>query len=274
MGSLNIMSAVQAMTFFQQTLMKGHLSRVPVRGMGSVAHALIDRIGDGIRVSIPVRRIDIEDGLATDVVVDGETIEADAVICATTATMALEIIPALPEPLRQALSKIVYSVGVRVVMGLDHHPLPPGWTAVLYPEDETPLLLDRSSYLSACVPPGTATLDLLVGRDRARELLPLSDDEIKHKLLADAHAKAPPGSNLPGDDDDIFTRVYRWHEAVPTLPPGTYRAIAEARRTLGRAVPNLFLAGDYMGNPSVNAALTSGRDAANAVLDYFRSLGQ
>ena len=31
MGSLNIMSAVQAMTFFQQTLMKGHLSRVPVR---------------------------------------------------------------------------------------------------------------------------------------------------------------------------------------------------------------------------------------------------
>ena len=87
--------------------------------------------------------------LATNVVVDGETIEADAVICATTATMALEIIPALPEPLRQVLSKIVYSVGVRVVMGLDHHPLPPGWTAVLYPEDETPLLLDRSSYLSA-----------------------------------------------------------------------------------------------------------------------------
>jgi len=274
MGDFYRMSTIQVMTFLHQILTKGHLSRVPVKGIGSVAHSLVDRIGDCLRLSTPARQVNIADGMATDVVVDGETIEADVVICATTATMALKIIPALPEPLRQALSKIVYSVGVRVVMGLEHRPLPPEWTAVLYPEDETPLLLDRSSYLSACVPPGTATLDLLVGRDRARELLPLSDAEIKHELLADAHAKAPPGSNLPGDDDGIFTRVYRWHEAVPTPPPGTFRAIAEARRSHGRAIPNLFLAGEYMGNPSVNAALTSGRDTANAVRDDFRSLEQ
>jgi len=269
------MSTIQVMTFLGQILTKGHLSRVPVKGIGSVAHTLVSRIADGpggLRVSTPARRIEVENGMTTGVVVDGETIEADAVICATTTTAALGLIPALPEPLREALGKVVYSVGVRVVMGLERPALPPGWTAVLYPEDETPLLLDRSSYLAACVPPGAATLDLLVGRDRARELLPLSDHEVKCRLLADARAKAPPGSNLPGDEDGIFTRVYRWHEAVATPPPGAFRAIAEARRSHGQAIPNLFLAGDYTGNPSVNAALTSGRNAANAAADYLMAL--
>ena len=271
MGEFHRMSVVQVLAFLAQILMKGHQLRVPEKGIGSITHALVDRIGDNLRLSTPVQRIEIEQGKVLGVVAEGNMIKADAVICATTGTIAGRIIPELPKPLRHAIEKIHYSVGCRVVIGLEHRPLPSDWTAVLYPEDETLLLLDRSYYLRACVPPGAATLDMMVGRDRARELLPLDDDEIKHKLLADARRKAPPGSALPADDEGIFTRVYRWPEAFAITPPGALRAVAEALRNHGSEIPNLFLAGDYTRMPSINGAMASGKDAANAAAAYLMS---
>jgi uncharacterized protein with NAD-binding domain and iron-sulfur cluster len=41
-----------------------------------------------------------------------------------------------------------------------------------------------------------------------------------------------------------------------------FTAVADARRQLGRHIPNLFLAGDYTQVPSVNGALVSGINAA------------
>ena len=114
------------------------------------------------------------DDTATDIVVDGETIESDAGICGVPGTKVPDLIPDLPAATRLALSTISYSTGCRVVIALDHSPLPPGWHGALYPEDEnTPLLLDRSVFLPSCAPPGKSILDLLIGSDRARELIPL-----------------------------------------------------------------------------------------------------
>ena len=87
-------------------------------------------------------------------------------------------------------------------MGLDHPPLPPGWHGVIYPEDETPLILDRSINLSGCVPPGKSTLDLIAGRECAKQLLELDDTEVKRKSLRDIRRNPPPGSALPGTTRD------------------------------------------------------------------------
>ncbi|MCY4266132.1 MAG: NAD(P)/FAD-dependent oxidoreductase [Gammaproteobacteria bacterium] len=275
MGDFQRMSSVQVLAYVSQILMKGHLLRVPEKGIGSIAHALSDRIGDGLRVSAPVRHIEIQDGVASTVNIEGEngeSIKADAVICATTSTIATRIIPGLPQPIVDALGKVEYSVGCRIVFGLEHSPLPDGLTAVMFPEDETPLMLDRSSYLRSCVPPGTATLDLMIGRVRARELLPLDDDEIKSQALAVARRMAPPGSKIPQDGEGIFSRVYRWPEATAITPPGVQRAVANALHKHGDDIPNLFLAGEYTRMPSINGAITSGRDAANEAADYLNSL--
>ena len=80
-----------------------------------------------------------------------------------------------------------------------------------------------------------------------------------------------PVSALPTDDEGIFTRVYRWKEAVCMGPPGMFGAVAEMRRELerGGGIKNLFLAGDYMRVPSVNGALASGIDAANEAADLL-----
>ncbi|MCY3655620.1 MAG: NAD(P)/FAD-dependent oxidoreductase [Chloroflexi bacterium] len=251
-----------------------HEGRVymPERGIGSLSAALADTCSEAIRVNTPVRRIVVADGRVTGVVVDGETIEADAVICAVPGTKVPDLIPGLPDETRRALGTVSYSTGCRVVIGLDHPPLPPGWHGALYPEDDdTPLLLDRSVFLPDTAPPGKGLLDLLIGRDRAKELIPLGDEEIKCELLGAARRKAPPGSALPDDDEGLFYRVYRWEEALCMGEPGMLAAMAKIPGQLAGRIDNLFLAGDYMGVPSVNGALSSGERAATEVADLLAS---
>ena len=188
------MPAGQALmrAYIGETMLHSGRVHMPERGIGSLSEALANACSDAIRVSTPARRIVVADGKATGVVVDGETIEADAVICAVPGTKAPGLIPELPAETRRALSSVSYSTGCRVVIGLDHSPLRPGWHGALFPEDDdTPLMLDRSAFLPACAPPGKSILDLLIGRDRARELIPLDDEEIKRGFWAPFAGKRP-----------------------------------------------------------------------------------
>ena len=124
------------------------------------------------------------------------------------------------------------------------------------------------------MPPGKSTLDLIAGRERARQLLELDDEEVKRELLRDIRRNPPPGSAFPGDDDGLFTRVYRWKIAVCKGPPGMFKAVANSRRELGQEIPNLFLAGDYTRVPLVNGALASGLAAAEEALGLLKVGGQ
>ncbi len=49
--------------------------------------------------------------------------------------------------------------------------------------------------------------------------------------------------------------------------PGMLAALANIPEQLAGSIDNLFLAGDYMGIPSVNGALFSGERAATQVAD-------
>ncbi len=266
------MPAGQALmrAYIGETMLHSGRVSMPERGIGSLSEALATACADAIRVSTPVRRIVVANGTATGVVVDGETIEADAVICAVPGTKVQDLIPDLPAETRRALSAVSYSTGCRVVIALDHPPLPPGWHGALFPEDDdTPLMLDRSVFLPSCAPPGKSILDLLIGRERAKELIPLDDDEIKREMLGAVRRKAPPGSALPGEDEGLFYRVYRWEEALCMGTPGMLAAVAKIPGQLAGRIDNLFLAGDYMRVPSVNGALSSGDSAASEVADLL-----
>ena len=271
MGHIEDAGAAYMRTYLAEMLLKADQIYVPEMGAGALAQALADSCSDAIRVSTPAQQVVIRDGAVTSVLAADGSMEADAVICALPATKVAGLIPDLPGEIRHTLGKVTYSSGCRVVIGLDHPPLPPGWHGALYPEDETPLLLDRSINLPTCTPPGRSTLDLLVGRDRAEELFPFDDEEIKRRMLGDVRRNPPPNSALPGDDEGLFARVYRWKEAVCMMSPGMFKAVAEMRRQLDRDVKNLFLAGDYMRVPSVNGALASGIDAAKEVAELLES---
>ena len=184
--------------YIGETMLSSGTVYMPERGIGSFNAALAAACADAIRVSTPVRRIVVADGAATGVVTGGETIEADAVICAVPGTQVPDLVPELPAETRRALGTVSYSTGCRVVIGLDRSPLPAGWHGALYPEDDdAPLLLDRSAFLPGCAPAGHGLLDLLIGRDRARELIPLDDEEVKRQMLGAAAAMLPPARPFP-----------------------------------------------------------------------------
>ena len=271
MGHVENSGQAYMRTYIREMLLNADKLYVPAEGAAALPRALADACRDAVRLATPANSVEVQEGSATRVTVKGGVIDADVVICAVPPANVTEIIPGLPDAVGRTLGNIGYSSGVRVVIGLEHPPLPSGWHGALYPEDDTPLLLDRTINLPSCAPPGTSTLDMLVGRDRAKALMPLGDLEIKRKLLGDARRNPPPGSRLPGDDEGLFWRVYRWEEAVCMGPPGMFTAVAEARRQLGRDIPNLILAGDYTRVPSVNGALASGVAAAEEALDQLKA---
>ncbi|MCY3861020.1 MAG: FAD-dependent oxidoreductase [bacterium] len=131
--------------------------------------------------------------------------------------------------------------------------------------------MDRTTFLPACAPPGKSILDLLIGLDRAKELIPQDHEEVKRQMLGTARQNAPPGSALPGDEEGLFYRVYRWEEALCMGKPGMLAKMAEIPGQLAGRIDNLFLAGDYMGIPSVNGALSSGHRAATQTADLLAS---
>ncbi len=270
MGRVEQFGATWVRAFLGEVLLKPDKLYVPEGGCSALSYALADKCGDSIRVSTPVKRVIIENGVATAVITDDDQrIETAAVICAVQATKALDIIPDLSPSIRHALDKVKYSKGIRMVVGLNHRALPPRWSVALYPEDDTPALLDRTVNLPECAPPGKSTLDLWVGRERADELLTFEDDEIKRQMLADARRNPPPGSRIPADDEVLFARVYRWDEAVCMAEPGMFKAILDMRNQLNQDVKNLFFAGDYMRSPIVNGAMTSGVAAAEEVVQML-----
>ena len=230
------------------------------KGRGEFMDALVQACDDRIRLSTPVRRIVLEDGVARGVVTEAGFVEADAVICATTATTALKIIPDLPSDISDVLRRVTYSKCCRVFFGVDSSPFPPDWYAVTFPRQTGALMIGMSNsavLAPESVPKGKALIDALVIDKQAEALLPLNDEQVGARVLAEIRKYVPAMS-----EDPLFTRVYRWDEAVCLAPGGMMTALAHMRRQSLKNVKGLFLAGEYMGVPSTNGALRSGMDAA------------
>ena len=95
----------------------------------------------------------------------------------------------------------------------------------------------------------------------ARELNGMKDDEVLSILKGEVQRFVP---SMP--DEPFFSEIYRWDEAVCTAPPGMLREIYNLKREHYRDVKGLYLAGEYLNMPSVDGALRSGIDAAEAAL--------
>ena len=230
------------------------------KGRGAFMDALVYACDESIRISTPVRRIVLEDGVARGVITEAGFVEADAVICATTATTALTIAPDLPPDVSDVLRRVTYSNCCRVFFGVDSSPFPPDWYAVTFPRQTGALMIGMSNsavLAPESVPEGKALIDALVIEKQADALFALTDEQVGERVLAEIRKYVPGMSGEP-----LFTRVYRWHEAVCLAPGGMMTALAQMRRQSLKRVKGLFLAGEYMGVPSTNGALRSGIDAA------------
>jgi len=234
------------------------------RGVGSLADALARDCGEAIVTGTPARRIVIEGGRVKGVETDGGMMEADAVLCATTATTALELLPGLPDSLRGPLEKVRYSACCHLMYALESRIAPEGTYAISIPRRS------RSSIVSVgCdsaksphyAPPGCELAHCFTFGSSAFELNGMPDAEVSSRVTGEMRAIFPDFPRAPA-----FTEIYRWKEALCFYPPGMLTAIGRMERDHYRDVPGLYLAGEYMRMPgTVESAFRSGIAAAGAL---------
>ena len=254
--------ALYGVLILWKSLFTGSANRplAPQRGVGAFARALAGACADDTRLATPVERVVVEDGVTKGVVAKDGFLEADAVICATTAPDALRIIPDLPDAMRHSLGKITYSRCCHVVFGVDGHPLPRRHSIVMFPRIpgySLAVYCDSTVMAPLSAPPGKGLIHAFGVDDDSDELFALSDDELERRVIAEIRTFAPA---MP--EETLFRRIYRWKEAVALAPGGTMTEMYELRRQRYPGVRGLFLAGGYMDVPGVNGALSSGINAA------------
>ncbi len=236
------------------------------KGVGQLADALAEACAEQTRLGTPVERVVIEAGAVQGVVAKGEFIEADAVICALPAPLALKVAPDLPPEVSSVLGKVGYSTVCHTALAFDRPSIPQGLLVCLPQHSEASLALyyDCVSLIQLPAPEGSSLISAYAIEDKARELFKLTDSEIVDKVLAEIREYTPGVTAEP-----LWSRVYRWQEAVCLAPPGMLNEVYEMKKESTEVVPGLFLAGDYMQMPCTNGAMRSGVDAAE---DVVRSL--
>lgn len=241
---------------------------LPERGVGSFAAALSEACAKNTRLGTPVERIVLEEGAVRGVFTkDGEFVEADAVICATTATIANKIIPDLPPDIREILSRVTYSTCCVVDMGLDSEIFPSEFFAAAFPRRSGALMgvvVNMGFIAPKAAPEGKTLLHIAVFGDQARELFRMSDDEIVERIVEEMQKYFPAMPEKPR-----VARVFRWPEAVCLAPGGMLKAIYQMRQQGLGGVEGLFLAGDYMRLPVSNGAMQGGVDAAEDCMSFL-----
>jgi protoporphyrinogen/coproporphyrinogen III oxidase len=233
-------------------------------GIGLLAERLYEECADDVRLSTPVKRVVVEEGAVKGVETADGFMEADAVICTATATKALDLIPGLPDSMRKPMEKVTYSACCHVMFGLEEHLLPEDWYAVGLPRKEGTSMagfVDNTIKSPFYTPPGGGLVHCFTFGRHAFELNAMSDADVLSRLKGEIKRYIP---TMP--DEPFFSEIYRWDEAVCLSPPGMLRQIYDMKRAHCRDVKGLHLAGEYLNMPSVDGALRSGIDAAEAAL--------
>lgn len=256
----------QAMLFIMLKQAVG-MRRVPVPGgrISALPEALA-RTAE-VRLGAEVREVRPrpEGGYTVVAVIDGQQhrLTANGVVCATTATQVPLLLPELTDKQREFFGAIRYSATVTVAIPTRGEVLRP-YTGLLMPRRETRDLAAATRHSADGATP-TGARDVLVlyaSSNGARRLSTSAAEEIADALLADLRTAVP---GFDAKLEPAAAVVRHWPEALPIFDVGHLRALrrfAEGRYETG----SLVFAGDYLGGPFIEGAVTSGLDAARRLL--------
>jgi len=206
-----------------------------------------------------------ENGVA--LTVQGETVQYDAAVVATTATNA-KAIYANPTAGQYAVmdqAKYAASIVVAFRLPADTFGNPSGdgdtVSAVWIPYSESTLL---SSYSNECekgeelIRDGKSLLLAFFREDGAHEYIPKTDEEIY------AAARAEVTRLCPYINDESILEshdLYRWDEAMPKFYAGSLKKVQHFLET-DQGKNNVWFAGDYLNAPWTEGALRMGQRVA------------
>ncbi len=233
-----------------------------IGGIGALPVGLASQLD--VRLNTPVRAMSIgKTGVELDAV--SGPILADRVILAATASVSRALYKE-PKMIERELLATPYSTTLVIAVAVkDSFRIDPKIAeiyGIMIPKKERSVIsaitIEESKYKRRLAN-GKLLVAFLSGK-AGSEMINWKEDAIIPVVLKEMEKYfAGVSGNI------LFTKVYRWNEAMPMSPPGRSRNVAQYRKSVNGST-KVFLAGDYMGMPFTEGAAETGRWAARSLM--------
>jgi len=229
-------------------------------GIGSISEKLKNNIGKKyIKTSSDVKKIEIDENKVNGVELEDKFIDSSCIISSLPLPI-LSKIAKLPKEMKEIIEKIDYSPCIHLWICLRE----PVWKesmAILFPRIEWKdhiAIIETSMKSRTHVPPGKGMIEVFIFENHAKQLLEMSDEKIKEKILDDL-------SNFFANIKNkvLWYKILKIKYGMPIYKPGYYELTKKLNK---KFVDGLFLCGDYMAMPSLETAVWSGKNVAESII--------
>ena len=233
-------------------------------GMQAIADTAVSQLrASALRVNSPVQSVQPQNG--------GWVVSAgyasdhfDAVVIATPAHIAADLVEIASSALAAELRGVQYTSSITVNLGYEgkvRQMLPPGF-GFLIPRSEGTRMMATTfvhTKFPHRAPPDRALLRCFIGGSRNEALLDAPDDQIL-RIVRDELAQI-----IGLHAEPLFTRVYRWRRAMAQYPVGHLERLQRIDGFL-QQLPGLALAGNGYRGIGVPDCIRTGDEAARKCL--------
>ena len=230
-------------------------------GSEVLAHALRDRLADGVRTDAPVLALESRPGGYTVVLQGRERIDAEGVVLALPAWRTANLIRKIAPRASAELRAIPYGSAATVTMAWprEHVPHPLDASGFVCPAVENQLVLAAtwsSEKWPGRAPDDRVLIRVFVGGNERDEVVGFEDEELEivaRRGLAELMGiEAPP----------LWAIVDRYVRAMPRLQTGHLQRIARIEHDFEQ-IRGLAIAGGFLRGVGIPDTLASGRRAAD-----------
>src|ERR1700722_18632128 len=239
-------------------------------GVGSLAGAIGEKLGDGVRVGAKVASVGRSANYQVCVGDGGrnEMLEAPAVVVSTPAYTAGHIAAQVSSPLMHTLSGVAYAPVAVVACGFYERQIAEKLDGFgfLVPRREKVRTLGtvwNSSLFAGRAPAGSVAITSFIGGATDPRIVEHSDDEIA-AIVQDENARILQISGSP-----VASAVWKYPKALPQYNLG-HGHVVEAIRDGERANPGLFFCGNYLEVPSLGKCVETANQTALAIQRYLQ----
>lgn len=195
---------------------------------------------------------------------DDVQVHADAVILATPAHVAGELVAELDRIMAEALRSIPHVSSATVSLAYPSNKVPwalEGYGYVVPRQEERAVLASTwsSTKFQHRAPEGWALVRIFIGRSGMEEILERTDEYLA------GLARTEVADVLDCRDAPLFQRVFRWMNGMPQYTMGHMERVA---RLVERSThhPGLFVAGNFLQGVGLPDCIATGERAAEAAL--------
>ena len=231
-------------------------------GMATLPETLTARLAGSIRKGADVVAMARNGDAWRLALASGDSIDADAVICAAPAYAASRIVAAIAPAAAKILGAISYASAATVNLTFRESDFdgPPRAFGFVVPSSEHRRIIAgsfSSLKFEGRAPAGAFLARAFVGGEMSREMMRLGDDEMVAAVRGEFRdllgVSAAPG----------FAEVRRWPESMPQYEVGHLARVAEIERAVAE-IPAFAIAGAAYRGVGIPDCVRSGEEAADA----------